>query len=180
MTAPTPMSDARLDDLERLSTDQPFAMSEDVKELVAEVQRGRERVESLGKLAHVSNSAHMRLIDALIEALGLDPDDDEACVDGCVEPGGSEHMLWHLVQQRDQTRARVAELEAEVVSRRRVISMADRAALEIKDDRDRLQDRVLAVQAELDRMSDQRADGVRLDSDAVIGMIRRALDGGAP
>jgi hypothetical protein len=88
------MPELDLDAIERRANNQR-ATDEDLIDLVAEVRR-------LQRSEEVSWRIGLDLAGKLTEALGLDPNDPDACVPGCDEPGGLEHDLWHLVQQRDQ------------------------------------------------------------------------------
>lgn len=133
--------------LEQVGDDEQ-AQREDAKAGVAELEAERDR---LARLAEVSNHAHLRLIDGLIEALGLDPDDDETCVDGCIEPAGSGHMLWHLVEQRDKARARAEGLDRE---RRN----ADRNVTRLTAERDAARARVVELGTEDVRLRDLVAE----------------------
>jgi hypothetical protein len=78
----------------------PGSLARKLAEVEAEAAKDRDALATMVKI-------HDRLLNAMYEALGLDPDDDESCVAGCEEgPQGGEHYLWHIVQQRDQLRER--------------------------------------------------------------------------
>jgi hypothetical protein len=88
------MPEFDLDAIERRANNQR-ATDEDLIDLATEVRR-------LQRSEAISWRIGLDLARKLTEALGLDPNDPDACVPGCDEPGGLEHDLWHLVQQRDQ------------------------------------------------------------------------------
>lgn len=84
-------------------------------------------VERLHDALKTSAAIEVDIYGALIAALGLDNDDADGCLPGCdQDAGGATHMIWHLVQQRDEARA-----EMETAEYRRSLaaaSLTDRAA----------------------------------------------------
>lgn len=88
--------------------------------LAAEVERLRVEADKKGRRAAYAVSQQVRVIETLIEAIGLDPDSDE-CLDGC-DGAGTEHLLWHLIEQRDALRDRIALVHA-ITEEERMVRM---------------------------------------------------------
>lgn len=64
-----------------------------------------------------SDISHLRLIETMVDALDIgDGVTEEQAAErlgcDCGGVGGSRHLLWHLIEQRDDLRARLAKVEA--------------------------------------------------------------------